>query len=354
MAIVCLASDQNDLRKRLENTIVGYDSNDKAIFIKDLKIVGSLMVLLKDAIKPNLVQTLENTPAIIHGGPFANIAHGCNSVIATKAALGLGDYVVTEAGFGADLGAEKFLDIKCRILNKHPDVVVLVSTLKALKYHGGLAKEDILKSDITSLSKGIKNLFCHIDNLKNKYKLNVIVALNKYETDTNDEIKYLESELSKQDIPLSLVEGYSLGGNGAIDIAKKIVETSKKKNNFNYIYDLSDSIQDKILKVSKEIYRAKEVDYSKQALESIKRIKKMGYEKLPVCIAKTQYSLSDDPKNLECTDDYIIHINDIILKSGAGFVVAIAGNIMTMPGLPMAPAAENIDIDENNSIVGIF
>ena len=353
MAILCLAKDINDLKRRISNIIVGYTKDDKPIYCKDLKAEGSLTVLLKDAIKPNLVQTLEHTPAIVHGGPFANIAHGCNSVIATNLAMRLSDYVVTEAGFGADLGAEKFLDIKCRSV-KHPDAVVLVATLKALKYHGGAKIEDCKSEDIASLDKGIDNLYKHVDNLRNKFGLNVIVAINKYNEDSKIEINYLRNKLEEQGIELSLVEGYKKGGKGAIDIANKLVDIVENRCKFKFVYDLDDSIYDKVNKVCKEIYGASNVIFSDSAKESIKRIEKIKLDKVPVCIAKTQYSLSDNPKNLLCDRSYDITIRDVELKNGAGFVVCKAGTIMTMPGLPKVPAANSIDIDENNNIVGIF
>ena len=353
MAILCLSKDINDLKRRISNIIVGYTKDDKPIYCKDLKAEGSLTVLLKDAIKPNLVQTLEHTPAIVHGGPFANIAHGCNSVIATNLAMRLSDYVVTEAGFGADLGAEKFLDIKCRSV-KHPDAVVLVATLKALKYHGGAKIEDSKSEDIASLDKGIHNLYKHVDNLRNKFGLNVIVAINKYNEDSKIEINYLRNKLEEQGIELSLVEGYKKGGKGAIDIANKLVDIVENRCKFKFVYDLDDSIYDKVNKVCKEIYGASNVIFSDSAKESIKRIEKLKLDKVPVCIAKTQYSLSDNPKNLLCDRSYDITIRDVELKNGAGFVVCKAGTIMTMPGLPKVPAANSIDIDENNNIVGIF
>ena len=353
MAILCLSKDINDLKRRISNIIVGYTKDDKPIYCKDLKAEGSLTVLLKDAIKPNLVQTLEHTPAIVHGGPFANIAHGCNSVIATNLAMRLSDYVVTEAGFGADLGAEKFLDIKCRSV-KHPDAVVLVATLKALKYHGGAKIEDFKSEDIASLDKGIDNLYKHVDNLRNKFGLNVIVAINKYNEDSKIEINYLRNKLEEQGIELSLVEGYKKGGKGAIDIANKLVDIVENRCKFKFVYDLDDSIYNKVNKVCKEIYGASNVIFSDSAKESIKRIEKLKLDKVPVCIAKTQYSLSDNPKNLLCDRSYDITIRDVELKNGAGFVVCKAGTIMTMPGLPKVPAANSIDIDENNNIVGIF
>ncbi len=354
MAIFCLAKDIKDLKRRIGNIIVGYTKENKPITARDLKADGALTVLLKDAINPNLVQTLEHTPAIVHGGPFANIAHGCNSIIATKLALKLGEYVVTEAGFGADLGAEKFLDIKCRKAEIKPDAVVCVATIKALKYHGGMPKEEIKNENIEALERGIQNLLKHIDNLKNKFGLNVIVAINKYTHDTEREIEFLKNKLQEYGIDLSLVESWEKGGEGAIDLANKIVELTQKDSKLNYTYDLEESIKDKINDVATKIYGATRVKYSKEADERIKQIEELGFGKLPVCIAKTQYSLSDDPKNLECLEPFEINVQDIILKAGAEFVVAITGKIMTMPGLPRVPAAEQIDIDEDENIVGIF
>ncbi len=355
MAIVCLATDLKDLKEKLGNILIGYNKQGEPIYAKQLKAEGAMTVLLKDALKPNLVQTLEHTPAIIHGGPFANIAHGCNSITATKLALKLGDYVITEAGFGADLGAEKFIDIKCRKAGIKPDAVVLVATIKAIKYHGGVEKNKIQEENIEGIEKGIDNLYRHIDNLKNKFGLNVIVALNRYVQDTEKEIQYLQEKLAKKGVELSLVEGWAKGGEGAKDIAEKLVQlTQKEEKDFSYMYELEDSIQTKIEKIATKIYGAKGVEFSEEALTEIKKIEELGYGKFPVCIAKTQYSFSDDAKNLECKGDYNITIRDIQLKTGAGFVVALAGKIMTMPGLPKVPSAENIDIDENGEIVGIF
>ena len=354
MAILCLAENLQDLKQKLGNILVGYNEKDEPIYAKDLNAQGAMTVILKDAIKPNLVQTLEHTPAIIHGGPFANIAHGCNSIIATKLALKLADYTVTEAGFGADLGAEKFLDIKCRKAKIHPNAVVLVATIKAIKYHGGIEKDKIQEENLTGLEKGMDNLYKHIENLKEKFGLNVIVALNRYNTDTEKEIQWITEKLEEKNIQISLVEGWAKGGEGAIDIAQKLVDLTEKEDNFQYIYDLEDSIKEKIQKVATKIYGATGVVFEEKAEKEIERIEKLGYTKFPVCIAKTQYSFSDYPKNLECKDDYIITIRDIELKTGANFVVALAGKIMTMPGLPRIPSAENIDIDENGEIIGIF
>lgn len=354
MAIFCLATDIKDLKRRIGNIVIGYNRENKPITARDLKADGALTVLLKDALNPNLVQSLEHTPAIVHGGPFANIAHGCNSIIATKLALKLGDYVVTEAGFGADLGAEKFLDIKCRKAKISPDVVVCVATIKALKYHGGMEIEKIKDENIDYLEKGISNLLKHIDNLKNIYGLNVVVAINKYTSDTNNEIEFLKNKLDEKGIELSLVESWEKGGNGAIDLAQKVINLAEQKYNFNYAYDLEQSIVSKIKQIATKVYGAEDIEISESAIKKIENIEKLGYGHLPICIAKTQYSLSDDPKNLECREPFNIHVQDVILKAGAEFIVVITGKIFTMPGLPRVPAAEKIDIDENGNIVGIF
>ena len=354
MAIVCLAENIEDLKTRLGNILVGYNKEGEPIYSRQLNAQGAMAVLLKDAIKPNLVQTLEHTPAIVHGGPFANIAHGCNSIIATRMALKLGDYAITEAGFGADLGAEKFLDIKCRKAGLKPDAVVLVATIKAIKYHGGVEKDKIQEENLEGLEKGMDNLYRHIDNLKNKFGLNVIVALNRYNQDTEKEIEFVEQKLNEKGVELSLVEGWAKGGEGATDIANKLVNLTEQKEDFKYMYNLDESIKSKIQKVATKIYGAKDVEYSEEAEKEIEKIEKLGYGNFPVCIAKTQYSFSDDAKNLECKDEYNIHVRNVELKAGAGFIVVLAGKIMTMPGLPKIPAAESIDIDDNGDIIGIF
>ena len=354
MAILCLAEDIEDLKKRLGNIIIGFNEEDKPIYAKDIKAEGAMAVLLKDAIKPNLVQTLEHTPAIVHGGPFANIAHGCNSVRATKLALKLGEYVITEAGFGADLGAEKFCNIKCRKTGLKPDAVVCVATMKALKYHGGVEKSEIFKGNIDALKNGMHNLLKHIKNIKEEFGLNVVVAINKYKDDSLEEIEFLKQELNKLNVPLSLVEAWEFGGEGAKDLAEKIVNTCEKESNLKYTYSLEDSIEEKVEKLCTKIYGAEKVEYSEKAKKEIQRIKELGYEKLPICMAKTQYSLSDNPKNLECKEPFTIHVEEVNLKSGAEFIVIKSGKIYTMPGLPKVPAAENINIDENGEIVGIF
>ena len=355
MAILCLATDIQDLKTRLGNIIVGYNKKEEPVFAKDLNAQGAMTVLLKDAINPNLVQTLEHTPALVHGGPFANIAHGCNSVIATRMGMKLAEYTVTEAGFGADLGAEKFIDIKCRDANIKPNVVVCVATIKALKYHGGASKENIREEDMVSLEKGMNNLYKHIDNIRGRFGLNVIVAINKYNTDKENELEFVQNELAKREIPSSVVESWEKGGEGALDIANKIVELAdQEEDKFEYIYDLDEAIVEKINKIAMKIYGAKAVLYPEEVARKIEKIEEMGYGKLPICIAKTQYSFSDDAKNLECEEPFEIHVKDVELKAGAGFIVVLAGNIMTMPGLPVVPAAENIDIDEAGNIVGLF
>lgn len=354
MAILCLSKDLNDLKRRLGNIVIGYDNKGKEITARMLKADGAMTVLLKDAIKPNLVQTLEGNPCIIHGGPFANIAHGCNSIVATNIAMSLGDITITEAGFGADLGAEKFLDIKCRKANLKPDAIVCVATIKALKYHGGMPKEDIKNESVEYLAKGFENLERHVDNLKNNYGLNVIVAINKYTHDTENEIKFLQNKLQEKGINLSLVESWEKGGEGAEDLAQKIVDLAQEPTNFKFAYELSESIESKIKAVAQKIYGAEDVEFTDKAKQHIEEIKKMGYENMPVCIAKTQYSFSDDPKNLECKEPFTIHVQDVVLRAGAEFIVVLTGKIMTMPGLPKVPSAESIDLDENGNIVGIF
>ncbi len=354
MAIFCLAKDLDDLERRLGNIIIGYNYDDEPVFAKDLKAEGAMTVLLKDAFNPNLVQTLEGNPAIIHGGPFANIAHGCNSVVATKMAMKMSDYVVTEAGFGADLGAEKFFDIKCRKAGIVPDCVVCVATIKALKYHGGQPIDDIQNENLDCLENGIGNLLKHVDNIKNKFKVPVVVALNRFNQDTENEITLLEQKLNEVGVQMSVAEVWSKGSDGAIDLANKVVELSKEKNNFEYIYQLKDSIEEKIRAVAQKIYGAQDVEFSDEALEEIDRIKKMGYDTYPVCIAKTQYSFSDNAKNLECKEPFNIHVREINLKNGAEFIVAITGKIFTMPGLPERPSAEKIGLDDYENIVGLF
>ena len=354
MAIFCLSKDIEDLERRLGNIIVGYNNDDKPIFAKDLKAEGALTVLLKDAIIPNIVQTLEHNLAVVHGGPFANIAHGCNSVIATKLALKLGDYVITEAGFGADLGAEKFVNVKCRKAGLKPTVAVCVATLKALKYHGGVKADVCSEENIEALAIGIENLKRHVENIKDRYGLMPIVAINRYQNDTEKELKFLEEELKKIGVELSLTEVWAKGGEGAIDLAEKVVKLAEGESKINFVYKDEESIKDKILKVAKEVYGAEGVEYTDNAIEEIEQIEKLGYGNYPVCIAKTQYSFSDDAKNLLCDKPFKITIKEAIVKNGAEFVVIKTGKIFTMPGLPRVPAAESIRIDDNGDIEGIF
>ncbi len=349
MAILCLAKDMKDLKRRLGNIIIGYNKQNNPITCKDLKAEGSLAVVLKDAIKPNLVQTLENNPVLIHGGPFANIAHGCNSVIATNMALKMGDYVITEAGFGADLGAEKFLDIKCRLIDKKPNAVIIVATLKALKYHGGVSKEECTKENIEALKIGINNLLKHIENIK-KYRITPIVAINKFTNDTEKEITVLKEAL-RGIAEVSLLENWEKGGEGATDLANKLIKICETENDFKYIYNINDTIEEKISKVSQKIYGATGVEYSDLAKE---QLKELNNSKLPICVAKTQYSFSDDPKDLLGDKPFNLHVSELKMKAGAEFVVVLTGKIMTMPGLPKKPAAENININDNGIITGIF
>ncbi len=353
MAILCLSRNIDDLKRRLGNIVIGYNKDGKEVTAKDLKAEGAMAVLLHDAILPNLVQTLEGNPAIIHGGPFANIAHGCNSVIATNTAMKLGDYTVTEAGFGADLGAEKFLDIKCRMNDLNPDAVVLVATIRSLKYHGGMDKNDITKEDIHYLDIGMKNLYKHIDNLRNVYGLNVVVAINRFDSDTDKEISYLSKKLDEKNVSYALTTGFKDGSDGSLLLAEKVMAEANKKNNFSYSYDINDDIKTKIFKVANKIYGASDVIYDNKALEEIKNLEDNGHGNLPICIAKTQYSLSDDPNNLTGDNEYDIHVKEVILKAGAEFIVVLTGKIMTMPGLPKNPNSERIDI-KDGIIEGIF
>ena len=353
MAILCLSMNIDDLKRRLGNIVIGYNKDGKEVTARDLKAEGAMAVLLHDAILPNLVQTLEGNPAIIHGGPFANIAHGCNSVIATNTAMKLGDYTVTEAGFGADLGAEKFLDIKCRMNDLNPDAVVLVATIRSLKYHGGMDKNDITKEDIHYLDIGMKNLYKHIDNLRNVYGLNVVVAINRFDSDTDKEISYLSKKLDEKNVSYALTTGFRDGSDGSLLLAEKVMAEANKKNNFSYSYDINDDIKTKIFKVANKIYGASDVIYDNKALEEIKNLEDNGHGNLPICIAKTQYSLSDDPNNLTGDNEYDIHVKEVILKAGAEFIVVLTGKIMTMPGLPKNPNSERIDI-KDGIIEGIF
>ena len=352
MSVLCLSKDFDDLYNKLSNIIVGYNSKGKPIRCSDLKLTGSLAVLLKDAIKPNLVQTLENNPVIIHGGPFANIAHGCNSIIATDLGLKLSPYVVTEAGFGSDLGAEKFLDIKCRYGNFKPNCIVLVCTIKALKYNAGIGKEDILKENVEALSKGICNLEVHIENML-KYTSNIVVCLNKYDTDDLEEINIIEKFVKSKNVEFAISSAYSNGGNGAIELAEKVVNICNQENDFKMLYDTNLSIYDKIETICREIYHASNINYSDKAIEKINNIENIGMDKLPVCIAKTQYSISDNKDLLGYPKNYSVTVRDITLYAGAGFITVYLGDIMTMPGLSKHANYERIDIDSDGNIVGL-
>lgn len=354
MAVFCLASSISDLKKKLSNIIVGYNYDDEPVTAGDLHAEGAMTALLKDAFKPNLVQTLEKTPAIVHGGPFANIAHGCNSVIATKLALKLGDYVVTEAGFGADLGAEKFLDIKCRVAGIKPSAVVVVATVRALKMHGGLKKTELENEDLDALKNGIPNLLRHVSNMKDVYKLPVVVAVNRFPADTEKELELVISECKKLGVNVVLSEVWAKGGEGGVKLAEEVVKLCEEKNDFSFSYELDIKIEDKIRAVVQRVYGGRDINITADAKKQIKKIKELGYDKLPICIAKTQYSFSDDQKKLGAPEDFEVTIRNVKVSAGAGFIVVLTGDIMTMPGLPKVPAAENIDVDDDGKIIGLF
>lgn len=354
MAILCLSSGIKDLKERLGSILTAYTYDGTPIYARDLNAVGSMAALLKDAIKPNLVQTLENTPALMHGGPFANIAHGCNSVTATRLALKLGDYCITEAGFGADLGAEKFLDIKCRCAGLKPSCVVIVATIRALKYNGGVPKTELSKENTVALKNGIVNLETHIENMR-KYGLPVVVAINRFATDTEAEIETIEAFCREKDVPVSLTEVFARGGEGGKELAEKVVKTIETKEaHFKPIYDEKLSIKEKLNVLAKEIYRAGDVVFTSNAEKAISEIEKLGKDKLPICVAKTQYSLSDDPQKLGSPKGFTLTVRDVRLSAGAGFIVALTGDIMTMPGLPKQPAAYKIDVDDDGNVSGLF
>jgi len=354
MAILCLADDMNDLKERLSNIIVAYNFKGEPVFAKDLKAVGAMAALLKDAIKPNIVQTLEHSLALVHGGPFANIAHGCNSVRATKVAMGMADIALTEAGFGADLGAEKFFDIKCRKAGIAPDCVVLVATVRALKYNGGVAKEELSKENLEALKKGIVNLEKHIENIK-LFGVPVVVTLNHFVTDSEAEVNFIKEFCESRNCEFAISKVWEEGGKGGVELAKKILYTlENKESHFTPLYPDDMSIEDKLYTIATKIYGAKNVTYSPAAKKAIERAKALGYGNLPVCVAKNQYSLSDDPKKLGRPENFDINVREAYVNAGAGFIVAITGSIMTMPGLPKVPAAEAVDVDENGNIVGLF
>ncbi|MDV5115474.1 formate--tetrahydrofolate ligase [Clostridium perfringens] len=354
MAILCMASDLEDLKERMGNILIAYNLDGEPVYAKELEVQGAMALLMKDAIKPNLVQTLENTPAIIHGGPFANIAHGCNSIIATKTALKMSDITITEAGFGADLGAEKFLDVKCRYGNLNPDCVVLVATIRALKHHGGVKKDELNISNVDALNKGMKNLEKQIENIK-AYGVPVVVAINKFITDSDEEVKAIEDFCKNIGVEVSLTEVWEKGGEGGIDLANKVIKTMENEpSNFKMIYDSEESIKDKILKIVQTIYGGKGVNYTPQALKQIAEIEKFNLDKLPICMAKTQYSLSDNPSLLGRPENFDITVKEVRVSNGAGFIVVLTGDVMTMPGLPKVPAANRMDIKDNGEIVGLF
>lgn len=354
MAVFCLASSLEDLKERLSRLIIGYTFDNKPVTAGDLKAQGAMTALLKDALKPNLVQTLEHTPAIVHGGPFANIAHGCNSVIATKIAMKLGDYTVTEAGFGADLGAEKFLDIKCRLAALKPNAVVIVATVRALKMHGGMSKENLNAENLDALEKGVPNLLRHVSNIKNVYHLPSVVAINKFPTDTQSEIDLIINKCKELGVNVVLSDVWANGSEGGLNLAKEVVKLCDEPNNFEFSYELQDTIENKISTIVKKIYGGKGAKFLPEALDDIKRITDLGFGNLPICIAKTQYSFSDDLTKLGAPTDFEITIKEVKISAGAGFIVALTGSILTMPGLPKVPAAERIDVLPNGKIIGLF
>ena len=354
MAILCLASDIRDLKERLARTVVAYTYDNKPVTAGDLKAQGAMAALLKDALKPNLVQTLEGTPAFIHGGPFANIAHGCNSVTATRMAMKLGDYAVTEAGFGADLGAEKFLDIKCRMANLKPDAVVVVATVRALKHHGGVAKDKLNEENLEMLDKGLPNLLQHVSNITDVYKLPCVVAINAFPTDTKAELDLVERRCKELGVNVALSEVWAKGGEGGIKLAEEIVRLCDQENDFSFSYELDMSIKEKLEAIATRIYHADGVDLIQNAPKQLKELEELGFGNLPICMAKTQYSFSDDQTKLGAPKDFRISVRNLKVSAGAGFIVALTGEIMTMPGLPKVPAAENIDVDDNGVITGLF
>ena len=355
MAVFCLASSIEDLKNRLGKLIVGYTYNNKPVTAKDLKAEGAMAALLVNALKPNLVQTLENTPALIHGGPFANIAHGCNSVLATKMAMSLSDYAITEAGFGADLGAEKFLDIKCRLANLKPNAVVIVATVRALKMHGGATKETLDVEDLSALEKGMPNLLKHVSNITEVYKLPCIVAINKFPTDTANEINLIINKCNELGVKAVLSDVWAKGSEGGLELAKEVINLCQEDNStFKYCYDLEDSIQDKINSIVTKIYGGSSVIFTPEALEQIRALTNLGFDKIPICMAKTQYSFSDDMSKLGAPKDFSVTVREVKVSAGAGFIVALTGSILTMPGLPAKPAAQQIDVLPNGKIIGLF
>ncbi len=354
MAVLCLASSISDLKERLARLVVGYTYDEKPVTAGEIGAAGAMCALLKDALKPNLVQTLEGTPALVHGGPFANIAHGCNSVIATKMALSLSDYTITEAGFGADLGAQKFLDIKCRYAKLKPSAVVVVATIRALKMHGGMAKTELNNENLDALEKGIPNLLRHVSNIVDVYKLPAVVAVNKFPTDTNAEIDLVISKCKELGVNVVLSDVWAKGGEGGIELAKEVIRLCEADNDFSFSYELDDTIENKIDNIVKRIYRGAGAAFTPAAKKQIEKLTEMGFDKLPICMAKTQYSFSDDMAKIGAPEDFVVTVRNVKISAGAGFIVALTGDIMTMPGLPKVPAAEKIDVDENGVISGLF
>ena len=354
MAILCLASDIEDLKKRISNIIVGYSYDNEPVTAGQLKAQGAMAALLKDALKPNLVQTLEKTPAFIHGGPFANIAHGCTSVMATRMAMKMADYVVTEAGFGADLGAEKFLDIKCRMSGIRPSAVVVVATVRALKHHGGVAKADLGEENLEALEKGLPNLLQHVENITGVYGLPAVVAINRFPTDTEAELKLIEDKCRELGVNVALSEVWGKGGKGGIALAEEVVRLCDEPNNFDFAYSLDMSIEEKIRAIAQKVYRADDINILPAAMKQLKQLEELGFGNLPICVAKTQYSFSDDQTLLGAPRGFVLTVRNLKVSAGAGFIVALTGDIMTMPGLPKKPAAENIDVDKTGKISGLF
>ena len=354
MAILCLATDIKDLKERLANIVVAYRYDRTPVYVRDLEIEGALTLILKDAIKPNLVQTIYGTPALVHGGPFANIAHGCNSVLATSTALRLADYTITEAGFGADLGAEKFLDIKCRMAGLKPSAVVIVATVRALKYNGGVAKADLNNENLEALEKGIPNLLKHVSNIKNVYKLPCVVAINAFPTDTKAELDFVEAKCKELGVNVALSEVWAKGGEGGIKLAEEVIRLVEEPNDFSYAYELEGSIEDKLNQIVQKVYGGKKVVLTANAQKQAKQLEALGFGNCPICVAKTQYSLTDDQTKLGAPTDFEVTVRNLKISAGAGFIVALTGEIMTMPGLPKVPAAERIDVDETGKITGLF
>jgi formate--tetrahydrofolate ligase len=354
MAILCLATDIDDLKARFARIVIGYTYDDKPVTAGQLHAEGAMTALMKDALKPNLVQTLEHCPAFVHGGPFANIAHGCNSIMATRLSMKMSDYTITEAGFGADLGAEKFLDIKCRMADLKPDAVVVVATVRALKHHGGVAKDKLNEENLDALEKGLPNLLQHVKNMKEVYKLPTVVAINAFPLDTKAELDLVEKRCNELGVNVALSEVWAKGGEGGVALAKEVVKLCEEPNDFTFSYDVNDSIEKKLTDLAQKVYHAKDVAFTKEALKQKKQLEDLGFGKMPICVAKTQYSFSDDPTLLGAPEGFTLTVRNLKVSAGAGFIVALTGDIMTMPGLPKRPAAEKIDVDSTGKISGLF